>query len=346
MLFASNACAVSVSVAAPAIAESGDAVMTTLATGTGLTVISSEPVTPSTVAVIVAVPALTPVTRPVVALTVATPGVSDDHVAVRPVRTLLDASFATNVICVVAPAMIVADPALTVTDATGTGLTVISSEPVTPSTVAVIVAVPALTAVTRPVVALTVATAGVFDDQAAVRPVSTLLDASFATNVICVVAPTMIDDDPALTVTDTTGTTVTVTVAVPVLPSLVAVITDVPTATPFTSPVAEFTLALAGVPDDHVIVRPVSVLPPASLSVATNVVESPTAMLAADGDTVTVLTGTGTTVTVEVPTLPSLVALIVVVPVVSVVTTPLCDTLATAGALDAQVTARPVSTPP
>jgi len=230
--------------------------------------------------------------------------------------------------------------------ATGTGLTVISSEPVTPSTVAVIVAVPALTPVTRPVVALTVAAPGVSDDHVAVRPVRTLLDASFATNVICVVAPTMIDDDPALTVTDATGTTVTVTVAVPVIPSLVAVITDVPTATPFTSPVAAFTLALAGVPDDHVIVRPVSVLPPASLSVATNVVESPTAMLAADGDTVTVLTGTGTTVTVEVPTLPSLVALIVVVPVVSVVTTPLCDTLATAGALDAQVTARPVSTPP
>ena len=57
-----------------------------------------------------------------------------------------------------------------------------------------------------------------------------------------------------------TGTGVTVMVAVPFLSPLVAVIVDVPGATPVTSPLAE-TVATAGLPDVNVTGRPVSTLP-------------------------------------------------------------------------------------
>ncbi len=56
---------------------------------TGTTVTTVPPLTPPTVAVIVAEPAETPVTRPVVALTAAKPGALDTHASGRPVTTLL-----------------------------------------------------------------------------------------------------------------------------------------------------------------------------------------------------------------------------------------------------------------
>lgn len=63
------------------------------ATGAGAcTVMGAEPVFPSLVAVIVALPPPTPVTTPLVASTVATCGRSDDHVIARPDRTAPDAS--------------------------------------------------------------------------------------------------------------------------------------------------------------------------------------------------------------------------------------------------------------
>jgi hypothetical protein len=62
-----------------------------------LTVIELVPVFPSLVAVIVTGPALTPVTSPL-ASTVAA-ALSDDHVIVRPVRTLLAASRKVAVSC-------------------------------------------------------------------------------------------------------------------------------------------------------------------------------------------------------------------------------------------------------
>jgi len=62
-----------------------------------------------------------------------------------------------------------------------------------------------------------------------------------------------------------TGMVVTVTSAVPVFPSLVAVIVADPTATPVTKPVDE-TVATAGLFVEYVIGRPLSTLPWASVT--------------------------------------------------------------------------------
>ena len=75
----------------------------------------------------------------------------------------------------------------TLTDATGTFVTVIPAEPVCPSLVAMMLAVPAATAVTRPVFASTVATAVFELLQLIWRPVNTLLFASRVVAVACVV---------------------------------------------------------------------------------------------------------------------------------------------------------------
>src|SRR5207302_66719 len=70
---------------------------------------------------------------------------------------------------------------------------------------------------------------------------------------------------------------------------------------------------------------------------------APPGSAGAGGATVTAATGTGVTVTVAVPLCPSLVAVIVALPIVTPVTRPVVETLATAEALDAHVTVRPVS---
>jgi hypothetical protein len=77
-----------------------------------------------------------------------------------------------------------------------------------------------------------------------------------------------------LTVTVATGASVTVTVVDPVLPSLVAVIVAVPGLTPVTTPLVE-TVATPDALVVHVTVRPVSVLPLASLRVAVSVEVAP-----------------------------------------------------------------------
>lgn len=64
-----------------------------------------------------------------------------------------------------------------------------------------------------------------------------------------------------------TGGTVTVIVAVPVTPSLVAVMVTAPVSTPVTSPVEE-TVARAVFELAHVMNRPVSAVPLASFGVA------------------------------------------------------------------------------
>jgi len=148
-----------------------------------------------------------------------------------------------------------------------------------------------------------------------------------------------------VTVTVATAPTITVMAADALLPSLVAVMDAVPRVTPVTTPVAD-TVATPGVPELHVIVRPVSTLPFASFNVAERVVVAPTPTFADSGATVTVATGGGKTVTVAVPVFPSLVAVIVAVPAATPVTTPLVDTVATPVALELQVTTRPVSVLP
>jgi hypothetical protein len=69
------------------------------------------------------------------------------------------------------------------------------------------------------------------------------------------------------TLTDATGTAEIVTLAVPLFPSLVAVIVAEPAATPVTTPLDD-TVAIPVLELDHVSARPVSTLLFASRAVA------------------------------------------------------------------------------
>jgi len=158
---------------------------------------------------------------------------------------------------------------------------------------------------------------------------------------VCV--PTTVAGDGE-TVIEPTGTWSTKIVDVPLFPSLVAVITAVPAATPVTTPPVE-TVATAVALELQVTTRPVRVLPPASFVIAVSVCVAPTNTLADDGLTATVATGTGTTVTVAVPDFPSLVAVMTTVPSATPLTMP-PTTVATAVLAELQLTARPVSTTP
>ena len=80
--------------------------------------------------------------------------------------------------------------------------------------------------------------------------------------------------------------------AVPVFPSLLAVMVAVPGEAAVTTPVAS-TLAIAAAFEDQVMVRPVSVLPLASRVVAVSVVVCSGTMVAVFPDTLTVATGAG-----------------------------------------------------
>jgi hypothetical protein len=151
-----------------------------------------------------------------------------------------------------------------VTDATG-AVTLIVAVPLCPSLVAVIVAAPAATPVTRPL-ADTVATAGALLAQVTTRPVRALPAESFGVAASWAVPPIEMLDDAGLTPTEATGTTVTLTAAVPFFPSLVAVIVAEPAALAVTNPVA-LTVAMVVLLLDHVIVRPVNTLPAESFVV-------------------------------------------------------------------------------
>src|SRR2546426_8081 len=195
---------------------------------------------------------------------------------------------------------------MTVTDATGTFVTVIAAVPLFPSLVAVIVAVPAVFPVTSPL-ALTVATVALLLAQLTVRPDSRLPLASLGVAVSCTVWPTCTDAVAGFTVTEATGTVLTVIVAEPLCPSLVAVIVDEPAVTPVTSPLA-LTVATAGLPLAQVTVRPPRGLPFASLGVAVSGTVWPACTDAVAGVTVTDATGTVLTVIIPVPLCPSEVA--------------------------------------
>jgi hypothetical protein len=172
--------------------------------------------------------------------------------------------------------------------------------------------------------------------------------ASFTTAVSVVVDPEAMLVDAGVTVTVPTGTRLTVTVADPDCPSLVAVIVAVPGATPVTTPLGD-TVAIDPLFVVQMTVRPVSVLPFASLVTALSVVVPATKIVAVAGETVTVATGAGgaaVTVIVAVPVFPSLVAVIVAVPGATPVTTPLGDTVAIDPLLVVQTMERPVSVLP
>jgi hypothetical protein len=133
----------------------------------------------------------------------------------------------------------------------------------------VIVLVPALTTVTKPV-SLTVATAVLLEVHVTVRPVSTMLFASFVTAVICCVGviPRTRLTVAGLTVTVATGAGVTVRGALPLAPSLVAMIFAVPALTAVTSPEDADTIATAVLSEAQTIVRSLNVRPCASSRMA------------------------------------------------------------------------------
>jgi hypothetical protein len=111
---------------------------------------------------------------------VATPVLLEVQLTARPVSTLLLASRVTAESCTVSPTWRLGVAGVTDTDATGAGagaLTVIAAAPVFVSLVAVIVALPAPIAVTRPD-AETVLIPVLLELQLTLRPVSTLLLAS------------------------------------------------------------------------------------------------------------------------------------------------------------------------
>jgi len=146
-------------------------------------------------------------------------------------------------------------------------------------------------------------------------------------------------------VIDATGAGMTVTVALPLIPSLVAVIVAVPTDTLVIAPLASIT-ATDGTDELHITARPLNAAPFAERSTAVALVVAPTTNDVAPSATVTVATGTGSTVSVADALLPSLDAVIVVVPTASVVIAPSLLTAATLGDVDDQVIARPVSVAP
>src|SRR5438045_4046723 len=118
---------------------------------------AAVPLRPSLVAVTVTEPAATPVTTPLL-LAVAQAVLELVHVTVRPVRMLPPASFTVAANCSVCPTSTLPEAGLTVTEATGTSVTLIDAAPLFPSLVAVIVAVPAATAVARPAAVAVAAT--------------------------------------------------------------------------------------------------------------------------------------------------------------------------------------------
>src|SRR5437016_5514215 len=309
----------------------------------GVTVIADVPLRPSLVAVIVTGPPdATPLTSPLpfaraIALLL------DCQVTTRPVNGLPFASLGVAVSCTVLPTATPAVAGVTVTDATGTGVTVMAAVPLWPSLVAVIVAEPATFAVTSPV-PVTVATGVLVLAHVTERPVRMLPLASRRVAVSCCVCPAGTLADAGLTVTDATGTPLTVTLAVPLCPSLVAVsVTGPPAATPLTSPLP-FTLAIALLLDCQLIARPVKGLPLASRGVAVSCTVCPIATVPELGVTVTAATGASVTVTLAVPLCPSLVAVIVTGPPgPTPVTSPLPFPLAIALLLDRQVITQPVN---
>src|SRR2546422_5332838 len=271
---------------------------------------AAVPLFPSLVAVMNALPAAWPVTSPL-PLRVAIDVLLLTPVTPRPVSVLPAASLVTAESCWVPPTAMVAPVGVTGTEATGTGVTGTAEVALFPSLVAVIVAVPAATPVTTPTVtcplAVTVAIAALLVDHVTTRPLNGLPLASRGVAVSCTACPTAVLSVVGLTLTDATGTGFTVIAALPVLPSLVAVIVTAPAAAPVTSPLEE-TVAVAGALDAHVIVRPDSTVPAASCGVATSCTPAPTSTSAVAGLITTEATGMFATLTAADAFFPSLVA--------------------------------------
>ena len=177
--------------------------------------------------------------------------------------------------------------------ATGTFDTVMVATPVFPSHVAVMVTVPAATAVTTPL-ALMVATAASPVAQVTVRPGSAAPCAFTGVAASCTVPPTMTELLAGETTTALTGTATTVTVAVSLTPSAVAITLADPAPTPVTSPVLE-TSATPWAVDVHTTIRSVSSAPLGSRTTLVSCVVCPVVTEAAAGEMTTLPTGAAVT---------------------------------------------------
>jgi hypothetical protein len=305
----------------------------TVATGTGLTVITGvgAEVADSLIAVIVAVPTPTAVTVvvplvPLAGFTVNTAVLLDAHVTVRPLSTLLAASCNVDVSCWVPPTTIGVVGAESVTVVTGASDTVIEAVPILASLVAVIVVPPAPIALTRPFPS-TVATASSLDFHVTTRPVSVFPLPSFVAALSCCfgVTPSTTVADEGLTVTVATGTGLTTIVGVvaPGPDSIVAVIVPVPGLTAVTVTVAPLdvlteldalTVNTEGLLETQVTVRPSRFTPFASLGIAVTNSVPPTVIGVVGADSVTAATGTGSIVIETLEVIPPAEALTVVEP--------------------------------
>ena len=148
-----------------------------------------------------------------------------------------------------------------------------------------------------------------------------------------------------LTATLPTGMGTTLMLAVPVFPSLVAVTVAAPGATAVTTPLGE-TVATAELLELHATARSVTTTSFTSRTTAESDITCEGTSVNDAGETVTLPTGTATTVTFALPLFPPLVAEMITDPTVRPVTTPVADTLATATLLDVHVTSRSVTTAP
>ena len=146
--------------------------------------------------------------------------------------------------------------------------------------------------------------------------------ASRVTAVAVVAPPTTSEDAASDAVTVATGTAVTVSVAEPVIPSLVAVMLDVPAAMALTAPVLALTVATAVFELLQTITRPVSTLFAASRVTAVADVAPPTTIDDAPSEAVTLATGGTVTVSVAEPVFVSLVAVMLDVPAAIALTAP------------------------
>ncbi len=227
----------------------------------------------------------------------------DDHVTVAPDITDPPASFTVAVTVSVPPMVPNVTESRESSMVAGTWETVTAAVPVIEPVVAVIVAVPSVTAVTSPADE-TVAMDAEEVDHVTVTPDMAVPPASFTVALSVTVSPTDVRVF-VLGETSTVDTTCpTVTADVPVAAPEVAVIVAVPSATAVTSP-ADETVATAAADVAHVTVAPLIVAPFWSLTVAVSCVVSPkeAKLRLVDESVIDVATGVG--VGVDAVGLPS-----------------------------------------
>src|SRR5688572_19764074 len=208
----------------------------------------------------------------------------------------------------------------------GRAVTFTVADPLLPSLVAVIVAVPAATAVTRPSDD-TVATVLRFDDQEIIRPVMVAPEASRSLAESRDVCPTTRLLVTGVTSTPATGTSETVIVATALFPSDDAVMMAAPAPRAVTIP-ASVTVATDASLLTQEIGRPVRGRPLPSSSSATSRNVWPTVMARLVVESRPVATGVGVTVIRESASRPRELAAVNTVPTLRPVTTPIGETSA------------------